>query len=100
MPQYPAIAHDGTDDAAPARRLAARPAHLELIRPLVERGWLIARGAIPNNAGRMAGSVVFMAFPTRDELDAWLERDPYVTGGVWQRIEVTPMPLAMPAPGS
>jgi len=48
----------------------------------------------------MAGSAVFMEFPTCDDVDAWLERDPYVTGGVWQRIEVTPMPLAVPAPGS
>ena len=45
----------------------------------------------------MAGSAVFMAFPTRDDLDAWLERDTYVTGDVWQRIEVTPIPLAVPA---
>ena len=31
-----------------------------------------------------------VAFETREELEAWLEADPYVTGGVWQEIEVQP----------
>lgn len=97
MPQYLVIAHDGMDDQASARRLAARPAHLEFIRPMVERGELIAGGAILDEGGQMIGSAVFMEFATRAALDAWLQRDPYVLGGVWQRIEVTPFRLAVPA---
>jgi uncharacterized protein YciI len=95
MPQYLVIAYDGTDPEAPARRQAARPAHLEFVRPMVEKGELVAGGAILDEEGRMIGSAVFVDFPDRAALDAWLERDPYVTGGVWQRIEVKPFRLAV-----
>ncbi|MCU0554796.1 MAG: hypothetical protein MUF17_08555 [Syntrophales bacterium] len=29
-------------------------------------------------------------FPTRADVDAWLKTEPYVTGGVWKKIEVLP----------
>jgi uncharacterized protein YciI len=34
-------------------------------------------------------------FPSREELDAWLDGDPYVTGGVWQEVEVAPFRVAV-----
>ena len=34
-------------------------------------------------------------FPSREELDAWLDHDPYVTGGVWQQVEVAPFRVAV-----
>jgi uncharacterized protein YciI len=40
--------------------------------------------------GRMTGSVVIVTFASREELDKWLYTDPYVTGHVWQKIEVKP----------
>ena len=82
------IGHDGTDAGAKARRLAARPAHLERIGPFVERGQILLGGAILDDQGDMVGSIVVADFPTREELDAWLTADPYVTEGVWQEIEV------------
>jgi uncharacterized protein YciI len=36
----------------------------------------------------MIGSVVPADFPSREEFDAWLAGDPYVTGGVWQEVDV------------
>ena len=96
MPQFFVLAYDGTDPDAPARRAAARPAHLEGVRPRVERGEIIVGGAILDDAGAMIGSVVLAEFPSRADLDAWLARDPYVTEGVWQRIEVKPFRLAVP----
>jgi uncharacterized protein len=47
-------------------------------------------GAILDEADEMVGSVLVVEFETREELDAWLTTDPYVTGGVWQEIEVQP----------
>jgi uncharacterized protein YciI len=38
----------------------------------------------------MIGSVVLADFPSREEFDEWLAGDPYVTGEVWQDIEVRP----------
>ena len=90
MQQYVITAYDGTDSDALARRMAARPAHLESIRPLRDAGHFIEGGAILNEAGQMIGSVLIMAFPTRDDLDKWLANDPYTTGEVWQQVEVRP----------
>ena len=95
MAQFLMLAYDGTDQDAAERRRAARAAHFDGIRPMVERGELRAAGAILDDAGRMVGSAVFAEFPTRAELDAWLARDPYVTQRVWQNIEVRPFRLAV-----
>ena len=95
MPQFFVLAYDGTDAEAPTRRRAARAAHLEQIRPMVEKGELQAAGAILDDHGTMIGSALFMEFPNRAELDAWLARDPYVSERVWQRIEITPFRLAV-----
>jgi uncharacterized protein YciI len=99
MPQWVVIAYDGTDAGALERRLAVRPAHLANIAPMVEAGALKAGGAILDEAGRMIGSVTIAEFADRAGLDAWLAGDPYVTGGVWQRIEVQPFRLAVLAKG-
>jgi uncharacterized protein YciI len=85
---YVVIAHDGSDAEAKARRLATRPAHLARIARYVERGQILVGGAILDDQGDMVGSIVLADFPTREELDAWLTGDPYVTEAVWQDIEV------------
>ncbi len=43
-------------------------------------------GAILDDDGRMIGSATIVEFPDRAAVDAWLARDPYVTGKVWQKI--------------
>lgn len=93
--QFVIIARDGTDPEAQARRQAVRSAHLEGIRPFVERGNILVGGAILNELGNMVGSVLMADFPTREELDAWLAGDPYVTDGVWQEVEVQPYRAAV-----
>lgn len=97
MPQYVVTAHDGTDPDAMARRMAARPAHLANVKPMVEAGRIIAGGALLNDAGDMIGSVSIVDFPDRAALDQWLATDPYVTGKVWQKIDVKPFRLAVKA---
>jgi uncharacterized protein len=88
--QYVLIAYDGTDADALNRRMAARPAHLENTCKLKADGHFIEGGAMMDDNGRMIGSVVIVTFPSRQELDNWLKNDPYVTGNVWQKIEVKP----------
>lgn len=97
MPQFLVIAYDGTDPEAPARRAVARPAHLDGVRPMVESGRMLIGGAILGDDGAMAGSATIVEFPDRAALDAWLAADPYVTGGVWQEIEVRPFRVAVGA---
>lgn len=88
--QWVVRACDGEDEGALERRLSARPAHLECARRMKEKGELLAGGAILDDGGRMVGSLLVVEFPSRAELDAWLARDPYVTGDVWRKIEVLP----------
>jgi uncharacterized protein YciI len=97
MPQYLVLAYDGTDAEAPARRMAARPAHLANVAPLVERGMLMIGGAILDDAGAMIGSYSIANVADRAELDAWLKTDPYVTGGVWKTVEVKTVRVAVQA---
>ena len=94
MAQFMVLAYDGTDAEAAARRLAARPAHFAGIEPMVAKGEIVIGGAILDDAGRMVGSIVLAEFPSRAELDAWLAREPYVTGGVWRKVEVKPVRIA------
>ncbi len=86
--QWLIIARDGRDPEAPARRRAARPAHLENAARLQAKGYRLVGGALTDEAGAMIGSAAVAQFATRAELDQWLRTDPYVTGGVWQDIEV------------
>ncbi len=60
------------------------------IQAHVERGSILVGGALLNEDDQMIGSIIVADFPSRADLDAWLEADPYVTEGVWDRIEVQP----------
>ena len=95
MPQFVVLAYDGTDAGALDRRMAVRPAHLENVKPMVDSGQLKAGGAILDDAGKMIGSVTICEFSDRAGLDHWLATDPYVTGNVWQKIEIKPFRLAV-----
>jgi uncharacterized protein len=93
--QFLVLAYDGSDNDAKTRRQAVRSAHLAGIKPMVEQGELRAAGAILDDAGNMVGSAIFAEFPTREHLDAWLAREPYVQQKVWQTVEVKPFRLAV-----
>lgn len=88
--QFLILAYDGTDEEAPQRRLAVREAHLALTERMAREGQHLYAAALLDDAGTMLGSVIISEFPSRAELDAWLAQEPYVTGNVWKRIEVTP----------
>jgi len=93
--QFVVIAYDGTDAGASGRRQAARPAHLENARRMKAEGTLLSGGAILDDGGQMIGSVLFVEFPSRAELDAWLASDPYVAGDVWRTVEARPFRVAV-----
>jgi uncharacterized protein YciI len=95
--QFLVIARDGTDEGALERRQRTRPAHLARIGPLVDAGNVLVGGAILSEAGDMVGSMLLVEFPTREDVDAWLARDPYVTDGVWRDVEVHPFRTAVGA---
>jgi len=88
--QFLVIGYDGTDDKALSRRLTAREAHLAGVLKMKEEGKAIFGTAILDDQGKMIGSVMVMDFPSREEVDAWLKAEPYVTQKVWLKIEVRP----------
>lgn len=80
------IAMDGTDADAPARRAAARPAHLARVTPMAADGTLALGGAILDEAGAMRGSIMVTRHATDAAARAWMADDPYMTGGVWRDV--------------
>ena len=88
--QFLVIGKDGTDSAAPSRRAAVRPAHIELGNQLREEKKHLFGVALLNNDGGLIGSVLLVDFENREALDRWLEIEPYVTGNVWKTIEINP----------
>ena len=84
-------------------RLAARPAHLERIKPLVAEGRILLAGprpAIdspdPGPAG-FDGSLIVAEFDSLEDAQEWAEADPYVQAGVFESVEVTPFIKVLPA---
>lgn len=92
--QFVLIAYDGSDGEATERRMKARPMHLEKVRELKQEGKFIFGGAMLDDTGQMTGSVVVYDFPDWESIEGYLETEPYVIGGVWQKIEIKPFRVA------
>ncbi|MDA9902207.1 YciI family protein [Gammaproteobacteria bacterium] len=92
--QFLITAYDGKDDKALDRRLAARDSHLARGKTFSDLGNILKGGAIISDAGAMIGSALLVEFDSREEVDKWLEEDPYVAGNVWNEITVVQVKLA------
>jgi uncharacterized protein YciI len=88
--QFLILGYDGKDSEAGSRRTAARLAHIALGDQLVAEGKLLFGTAILDDTGVMIGSMFVGEFESRQDLDAWLRIEPYVTGKVWETIVVQP----------
>lgn len=88
--QFLITAYDGKDEGALQRRFAVREQHLKLIEAMANEKKLLCAGAILDDSGKMIGSVLMADFPSKVDLDEWLEIEPYVTGKVWETIEIKP----------
>ncbi|NOU50299.1 hypothetical protein HG263_07055 [Pseudoalteromonas sp. JBTF-M23] len=86
--QYIITAYDYTDEDAIRRRLAVREQHFDRITALIQTGNFLSGGAMLDETGKMIGSSVHVEFSTREELDNWLNNDPYVTNNVWENIDI------------
>lgn len=92
---YLILAHDATDDQAPARRQRVRPQHLEGVRPLARDGRLQVAGALLDEEGAMRGSMLLLEAEDEAEVRTILERDVYAREGVWARFEIWPFARAV-----
>ena len=83
-------------------RLAARPAHLERLNALKDRGQLILAGPLPaldspdpGPAG-FTGSLIVAEFDSLDAAQAWANADPYVAADVYATVTVKPFKRVLP----
>lgn len=97
---YVIDARDGADVLA--RRLEARPRHLERLAALRDAGRLLLAGPCPavdaddpGPAG-FSGSLIVAEFDSLEAAKAWAEADPYVEAGVYARVEVRPFRRVLP----
>lgn len=94
--QFLVIGLDGTDAGAKERRQAARPTHIALGEELLQAGNLWYGAALFDQDGSMNGSMYLVDFPDQAAVQAWLTREPYVTGGVWKTIDIRPANVREP----
>jgi hypothetical protein len=90
--QYLIIAYD--NDNALDKRLEARDAHVQGARKLMAEGKIIEAGALIEE-DQMVGSTLFVNFENDDELNEWLESEPYVTNNVWNMDEFQIVPVKL-----
>ena len=95
MQQYIVYGWDGTDEQALERRMNARPAHFENSRRIKATGNFILGGAMLNDEGKMIGSTMVVQFETKEELQQWLDTEPYITGKVWEKTDIRPFRVAV-----
>lgn len=86
--QFLIIGRDGTDEKAKERRSAAREAHIKLGDKLVASGNMWYGAALWNDNNEMIGSMLLMDFPSKEEFQEWLDKEPYVTEKVWESVEI------------
>ena len=82
--QFIVKAYDG--EGMLEKRMAVRSRHLEGMNKLGKH--IICAGGLLDDAGKMKGSVLVLEFDSRAELDDYLASEPYITEGVWEKVEV------------
>ena len=84
------IGHDARDAKEP--RPATRPAHLAHLEPLSQAGKVILAGPLTDGAG----SLIVVEAASLAEVWDLVGRDPYVTNGIFERVEVHPFTQVFP----
>jgi uncharacterized protein YciI len=86
--QFLVIGLDGNDEEAQRRRFAVRERHLAFAEQMKAEGARWYGAPLRDDDGKMIGSFAVMDFPSRVDLDQWLEQEPYVQGDVWRTVQV------------
>lgn len=92
--QFIVMAKDGEDEEALNRRLAARDSHLAYGEIAAKTGEQIIAAAMLDGKENMRGSLMIVDFENVEELQKWLDKEAYVTGNVWQTIDIIPCKIA------
>jgi len=74
------------------KRPLYRPAHLERLKTLQEKGRLVCAGPFSDKSG----SLIIIEADSLLEAETFANEDPYVTKGIFERIEVHPFTQVLP----
>lgn len=85
------LAWDHPTEEGVARRDAARASHNASIRELWEQGHVLLGAGVLDEQDVIRGSLVVVDYPTRADVDRYLESEPFATSDVWERVEVHPL---------
>lgn len=89
------LATDGEDPEAPERRQAARESHLTYSEMAAKTGeQIIAAALLSGEEKKMTGSAIIVEFDDIEGVKEWLDQEAYVTGDVWQNVQIFPCQLA------
>lgn len=97
---YMILGHEASDGST--KRAAARPAHVQRLKTLQTEGRLIIAGPRPcvdatePGAAGFHGSLIIAEFTDLDTARLWAESDPYLSAGVFDRVEVQPFVKTLP----
>ena len=86
------IGHDAPD--AKEKRPQQRPAHLAHLDPLSQAGRVLLAGPFTDGSG----SLIVIEAESREAVWKIVSADPYVTSGVFNRVEVKPFLQVFPKP--
>lgn len=84
-------------------RMKVREAHLARLKLLQDEGRLLVAGPCPaidsENPGEagFTGSLVIAQFDSLEQAQSWADVDPYIDGGVYQKVIVKPYKKVLPA---
>ena len=100
MVLYAIISEDVEDSLA--KRMSARPAHINRLQVLQDAGRLVLAGPHPavdsDNPGDagFTGSLVVAEFNDLEAAQQWADSDPYNNAGVYAKVTVKPFKKVFP----
>lgn len=86
--QFVIIGLDGADAEAPQRRAKVRQDHIDMGEELRQSGNMWYGAALLHDDGSMKGSMIVVDFHSEKELQKWLDKEPYMVGGVWKNVTI------------
>lgn len=89
--QYVITAYDGENKLE--ERMRVRPRHLQNMARI--DGKVICAGGLLDEDEKMKGSVLILEFDSEEQLDAYLESEPYIAEGVWEKVTVERMNVVL-----
>ncbi len=96
-----AIMSEDVDNSL-AKRMQARPAHLERLQQLKTDGRLFVAGphpaidALDPGDDGFTGSLVIAEFNSLTDAQQWADADPYMAAGVYKKVTVKPFKKVLP----